>query len=238
MQMIDVLKRLAELDAQNPRVKSDVPVLPKRKVAESQVDECGMMGAMTPEMHMPSHPPTPATINMTAGSADELGNLLKDIVSLAGMKTEPAMDMPTPMADMPPPAEPEMGPDSPSSPADTMRSVIDKLNPMDGDDQNGEEPEGPEQDGQDGVTKSHGDVDDDGDHDMDDHDAEKEKAEEEWDNAPSDPNKPPPFDANKMSNQDPAGHPGAGDRMDGDRPKAFATFEDQLMWEYKKFIQE
>ena len=94
MQMIDVLKRLAELDAQNPRVSSNVPVLNKQKVSESQVEECGMMGAMTPEMHMPSHPPTPASINMTAGSADELGNLLKDIVSLAGMKSEPTMDMP------------------------------------------------------------------------------------------------------------------------------------------------
>ena len=235
--MIDVLKRLAELDSQNPRVASTVPVLNNKKVSESQVDECGMMGAMTPEMHMPSHPPTPATINMTAGSADELGNLLKDIVSLAGMKSEPAMDMPAPMADMPPPAQPETGPDMPASPADSMRSVIDKLNPMDGED-DGEEPEGPEQDGQDGVTKDHGDVDDDGDHDMDDHDAEKEKADEEWDNEPNDPNSAPPIDSNKMSNQDPAGHPGGGDRMDGDRPKAFATFEDQLMWEYKKFIRE
>jgi len=235
MQMIDVLKRLAELDSQNPRVASNVPVLNKQNVSESQVEECGMMGAMTPEMHMDSmKPSTPATINMTAGSADELGNLLKDIVSLAGMKSEPAMDMPAPMASMPPPAEPETGPDMPKSPADSMRSVIDKLNPMDGDDDS----EGPDQDGQDGVTKSHGDVDDDGDHDMDDHDAEKEKAEEEWDNAPNDPNSAPPFDSNKMSNQDPAGHPGVGDRMDGDRPKAFATMEDQLMWEYKKFIRE
>jgi len=234
MQMIDVLKRLAELDAQNPRVVSDVPILNKQNVSEAQVDECGMM----PEMHMDAmRPSTPASINMTAGSADELGNLLKDIVSLAGMKSDTAMSMPAPMASMPPPAEPETGPDTPVSPADSMRSVVDKLNPMDGDD-NGEEPEGPDQDGQDGVNKAHGDVDDDGDHDMDDHDAEKEKAEEEWDNSPSDPNSAPPFDSNKMSNQDPAGHPGGGDRMDGDRPKAFATMEDRLMWEYKNFIKE
>ena len=216
--MIDVLKRLAELDSTNPRVV---------KESDVKVDECGMMGMGEMQPAMPAHPPTPASINMTAGSADELGNLLKDIVSLAGMKTDAGpMDMPEPAGEMPPPAEPEMGP--PESPADSMRSVIDKLNPMDGD----EEPE-------DDVTTAHGDVDNDGDHDMDDHDAEKkDKADEEWDNAPSDPNKPPSFDANKMSNQDPAGHPGAGDRMDGDRPKAFATMEDQLMWEYKKFIQE
>jgi len=229
MQMIDVLKRLAELDVQNPRVASNIPVL--NKVNESQVDECGMMGMG--EMHPPMQPSTPASINMTAGSADELGNLLKDIVSLAGMKSAdaaPPMADPAPDAS-PPPAEPEMGP--PESPADSMRSVIDKLNPMAGDD----EQDGAD-DGADDVPTSHGDIDNDGDHDMDDHDAEKkEKSDEEYDNTPADPNKPPPFDSNKMSNQDPAGAPGAGDRMDGDRPRAFATFEDQLMWEYKKYIR-
>jgi len=205
--MIDVIKRLAELDSTNPRVISDVPVLNKEKVSESQIEECGMM----PEMGMaPERPSTPASINMTAGSADELGNLLKDIVSLAGMgghdhdadMVEPAGDM-----DMPPPAEPEMGPSQ--SAADVMRSTIDKLNPMDGDDE-----QGPEDD-----------------------EADDEEKTNEYDNEPSDPNNPPPFDSNKMSNQDPAGHPGAGDRMDGDRPKAFATFEDQLMYEYKKYVK-
>jgi len=228
MQMIDVIKKLAELDAKNPRVV---------KESDVKVDECGMMGMG--EMHPPMQPSTPASINMTAGSADELGNLLKDIVSLAGMKSPDAAPMAPqgePQGEMPPPAEPVMGP--PESPADSMRSVIDKLNPMD-DEPGGEEPDGkePEDDGKDDVSQAHGDIDGDGDHDMDDHEAEKGKKDEEYDNAPSDPNKPPPFDSNKLSNQDPAGHPGSGDRMDGDRPKAFATFEDQLMYEYKKYVR-
>lgn len=206
--MIDVIKRLEELDSTNPRVV---------KESDVKVDECGMMGMGEMQPAMPAHPPTPASINMTAGSADELGNLLKDIVSLAGMKTDMGhdhMDMPEPAGEMPPPAEPEMGP--PESPADSMRSVIDKLNPM-GDEEDGEE-------------------DDEESSDQDDEEDDEEET-ENWDNTPSDPNNPPAFDSNKMSNQDPAGHPGAGDRMDGDRPKAFATFEDQLMWEYKKFIK-
>jgi hypothetical protein len=43
-----------------------------------------------------------------------------------------------------------------------MRSVIDKLNPID--DKGGDD-----------VSKSHGDLDNDGDHDMDDHDMEKKQ---------------------------------------------------------------
>ena len=210
--MIDVLKRLSELDAQNPRVISQ-PKIIKQGVAESQVDECGMM----PEMHMDSmKPSTPASINMTAGSADELGNLLKDIVSLAGLSHQD--DHTEPMGDMPPPAEPEMGP--PESGADAMRSTLDKLNPMAGDDEEGDEESGEEDDEEDADEGMDG----------------------PYDNSPTQANEPPSSDNDAMlnkgiHNQDPAGHPGAGDRMDGDRPKAFATFEDQLMYEYKKFVR-
>jgi hypothetical protein len=41
-----------------------------------------------------------------------------------------------------------------------------------------------------------------------------------------------------MQNQDPAGSPGVGDRNDGKQPKAFATFEEALMSEYKEFVAE
>jgi len=64
MQMIDVLKRLAELDSQNPNV-------------QTKLTECGM----TP---MPSH--GPASINISAGSGDELTGVLRDIVNLAGVQ--------------------------------------------------------------------------------------------------------------------------------------------------------
>lgn len=81
------------------------------------LDECGMMPEMGMSMDRPS---TPASINMTAGSASELGDLLKDIVSLAGMdKGEPM----TPLAVGAPATLEPVGPSMSS-----MRSVIDKLN--------------------------------------------------------------------------------------------------------------
>ena len=291
MQMIDVLKRLAELDAANPRVvkegdKGDMDhdgkkekdsvewkqnrdaaikkAMGKKSVKEDQVEECGIMGGMGMP---PSHPPTPASINMTAGSADELGNLLKDIVSLAGMK--PSMDEPMgmpDMPDMPPPAEPEMGP--PDSAVDTMRATIDKLHPETDDEGSDDMPDGEE-----------GDEEADADDEETDEgvlgtmagaglgaalggplgaaaggvagdkigdwmsDKKEESADGPYDNSPDQANNPPSSKHDAMinkgkHNQDPAGHPGVGDRMDGDKPKAFPTFEAQLMWEYKQFVKE
>lgn len=132
--MIDVLKRLAALDADNPNVV---------KEGQQSVEECGM--GMMPEMHPPmDRPSTPATINMTAGSGEELGNLLKDIMSLAGMNNK---SDPIGMAPMVPPAaalEPvggDQGGEKDMSPTDTMRSVIDKLNPETDDDKEDDEEE-------------------------------------------------------------------------------------------------
>jgi len=179
--MIDVLKRLAELDAQNPNVvRENEP-----GIAEGQVEECGMMDSMGSM----SQPHTPASINMTAASGEELSGMLKDIMSLAGLNNA-ADEMPVssePAAQTLEPAGPEM--DATTS----MRSVIDKMNPADG----------------------------------------EEETDEEYDNSPD-----PELYGEVPANQDPAGNPGVGDRMDGDRPKAFATMEQQLMAEYKKFISE
>jgi len=86
MQMIDVLKRLAELDSSNPRVEKTM--MPEQSLAtvtnidgESQLNECGPMGMGG---MMPPH--SPASFSVTANSGEELGSLLKDIVSLAGIK--------------------------------------------------------------------------------------------------------------------------------------------------------
>jgi hypothetical protein len=116
MQMIDLMKRLAELDAKNSNV-----------VKESSVDECGMMGSMGM-----SRPHSPASINMTAATGKELSSMLKDIMTLAGHQQmhEPMHDV-EPMGgadgvavvDVEP--SPEVGADEPS----IMRSMIDKLNP-------------------------------------------------------------------------------------------------------------
>lgn len=127
MQMIDVLKRLAELDAANPNrpehtAKSDQNI--STTLSESvQVDECGMM----PEMGAMDRPSTPASINMSAGSGEELGDLIRAIATLAGTAKE------EPMAPLS--ATPTMVATSPDGM--DMRAMLDKLNPMD--DEEGEE---------------------------------------------------------------------------------------------------
>lgn len=206
--MIDVLKRLAELDAVTPAVDTGVSVVKQEQaivVKEDAVAECGMM----PEMGMMSMPPekpsTPATINMTAGSGQELSDMLTTIMTLAGQKQHAA----EPHSGMPPPAVATTGGDE--GPKDSMRSVIDKLNPAD--DEEGEQ----DQD--------------------DDQDDDQEETDENWDNAPNDPTDKNEFDANQFANQE--NQPGAGDAPDGRARSRFqpATFE-SLMKEYKAFIGE
>jgi uncharacterized protein YcfJ len=347
MQMIDVMKRLAELDATNPNII---------KESQQPVEECGMMPMEKPH--------TPATMNITANSGEELGDMLSALMQLAGvhkvgdehMGTEPK---PTTMT-----AEP------------SMRSVIDKMH---GDTEivhgDGEEEteeglvttvggaalgakagevignmiapgvggalgsalgglaggyagakveESPDADGW-YVTheKRTGDPDrvagpfadqqeaqawindnvpypeeepydttEVGESDAEEteeglggavaggligrgigmavpvpgaslagayigsklgsaatdaadavSDDDKEKPAETVDNTPTGVRDIPPSRKDAMidksrHNQTQAGYPGVGDRMDGDRPKAFATMEDQLMAEYKKFIGE
>lgn len=139
MQMIDVLKRLAELDAANPsrpehKVSNDQHIT---ALSEStQVDECGMM----PEMGDMGRPSTPASINMTAGSGDELGELIKAIATLAGQNSPAEME---PLSAMP-----AMG--VASDDGMDMRAMIDKLNPMD--DEGGEEGEEGERETDEGAA--------------------------------------------------------------------------------------
>lgn len=82
--MIDVLKRLAELDSANPQVENKLAAVESLMTvsngSDSPVNECGGMGMMAG----PSH--SPASINMTANSGEELSNMLKSIVSLAGIE--------------------------------------------------------------------------------------------------------------------------------------------------------
>ena len=212
--MIDVMKRLAELDSKNPTIVKE----------NQQVEECGIMPEMGMGMPM-DKPAMPASINMTAGSGDELSDMLATIMQLAGRKAPGAEE---PMAAEPVvalTAEPEM------TGGDEMRSMMDKLNPMDGDDQGGDD-----------VSAAHGDIDNDGDHDMDDHNAEKDEEETDegqYDNSPADPRKPPPFGANDFAhqeNQQGAGNTRSGQSRQDNMPTA--TMEQQLMADYKKFVAE
>lgn len=202
MQMIDLMKRLAELDAQNPNMVKE------QAVAES-LEECGMMGGMS------SQPHSPASINMTAATGEELSGMLKDIMQLAGRTMQDPMDVPdeiggeeplggadgVAVVDVEP--SPEVGADS-HGPS-IMRSMLDKLNP---DDDMGDE--------------------------LDDTDDE-EKTDEMYDNSPDekiagyDAAVPSGNDLHKEKRQYPATQP-------GDNPMA-ATFEG-LMFEYRKFVSE
>jgi hypothetical protein len=214
MQMIDVMKRLAELDSNNPNIVKE----------GLQVEECGMMPEMMPGMDIaPEKPSMPASINMTAGSGDELSNMLATIMQLAGQNKPVSA---APPLDNAPPAVGTLEPAGAPSAADSMRSVIDKLNPMD-------------DNGEDDVNKAHGDLDNDGDHDMDDHDMEKKDKVDEYDNTPADPNDKDEFDANAHAHQE--NQPGQGDRMDGTSPKAYADMNEavtDLFAQYKKFVSE
>ena len=255
--MIDVLKRLTELDSTNPNVVTE----------STDVTECGMDGMSS--MIAPQ-PHTPASINMTAGSGDELANMLSTIMQLAGVHKVGDEHM----GAEPPPAvvsvEPAM------SAGDSMRSVIDKMH-ADGA-------------GGDNVSQAHGDIDNDGDHDMADHEAEKDDEEEtdegiasmagqalgsaagtalggpvggaiggalgnaagsalsgdeetdegaEYDNTPADPTKAPEFDAEEFAHQE--NPPGAGAGRRTTQPNAYPTMEQitqNLFAEYEQFINE
>ena len=211
--MIDVLKRLAELDAKNPNMISE----------NTEVEECGPMGSMglmgetTPQ----EAPKTPATLNVTAGSAEELGNMLTQIMQLAGVhKVEPEH---LGIEKEVPPAEPEVGGEDPHSGSpDSMRSVLDKMNGMDG-----EEGEGGEEDDKE----------------------ETDEGEEPIpggipgvDTTPNDPNKQKPFSPNNFANQQ--NTPGGGDvpkdheSRPRDRNQPTATMEQQLMRQYQDFLNE
>ena len=208
--MIDVMKRLAELDANNLNIVKE----------NTNIEECGMMPM--PGMGGMDRPSTPASLNVTAGSGEELGNMLAQIMALAGVhKVEPAHlgIEPEPMSLT---AEPGMGGApgaAPGGDTDDMRSMIsavDKLNPETDDAEGGDE------EGED----------------------DREETDEEADefgvpggsSSPSNPNKQKPFDT--MSNQE--NQPGSGQTSNGEKRQSnlpTATFEN-LMKEYQAYIGE
>jgi len=110
MQMIDVMKRLAQLDAQNPRVEKKVvkqelngenavtglnkytgeEVHESISVEELQqlsgLKECGPMGMPGMMGGMEQRAPATFSINASAASGDEVATMLGDILNLAGVK--------------------------------------------------------------------------------------------------------------------------------------------------------
>lgn len=134
-------------------------------------DGCGM----PPSMPTPTKPEEPApnmSVNLNAQGMDNIESLLK-------LMTKVNPDMmpkdPVPMPSLS--AEPSMMSIKPSLPPLKM------LPDMDGDDNKIDIVNKPD-DSDDGVSKAQGDLDNDGDHDMDDHDMEKKDKDEAFANSP------------------------------------------------------
>jgi len=211
MQMIDVLKRLAELDAGNPNV-----------IKESQsVEECGMPpvgGMMADAIIEPAieKPSTPASINMTAGSGEELSSMLATIMQLAGVQKVGDEHMGVEHEPAVMTAEPAMTGATPSA-GEEMRAVLDKMH--DGGAEGGETDE-PEHDGEEEETD--------------------ESAMGGWDNSPNNPNDKNQFDSEEYANHEnqPQGGsvPKDHENRPRDRNQPVATMEQRLMAEYKAFL--
>ena len=164
--MIDVLKRLAELDSANPQVvkptmQNEQSLATVSNIAgeTTQVNECGPMGMMG-DMGSPRTPAS-FSINATAADGSEVSSMLRDIMNLAGVK---------PVADLPAfggHKEMELEPVHALEPIDGGQSAGDEMSDLIGmvDRMNG--------DAGDEVGVAQGDVDGDGDHDMADHGMEK-----------------------------------------------------------------
>jgi hypothetical protein len=144
MKMINVLQRLAELDAGNPNVVPAKPVVnPDAAVAAIQknlseelsseslkylagvknaIAECGMM----PQMPMTPTTPASFSINATAANGDEVAGMLTQIMNLAGVKPVGPTDMPvdkptTSFSTVPPMA----------GSGDDMKRMLDTMNKAD-----------------------------------------------------------------------------------------------------------
>ncbi len=138
-----------------------------------ETTECGDMpgpmgSPMSTSMPKPDAPPPSMSINLNAQGLDNIEELMKLIKQVNPDMEKPAAGMPS-MAPMPsitslPPLK--MLPDMDNEPdIEIDKPGPDIMNKPD--------------DSDDGVSKAQGDVDNDGDHDMDDHDMEKKKGKED-----------------------------------------------------------
>lgn len=146
--MIDVLKRLAELDADNPNVDTvamtneqslaTVTNIEGKQINES-VNECGPMGMMGG-----MNTPASFSINASAGSGDEVASMLTQIMNLAGVK--PVSELPAfaghKEIELEPAHSAEMEPHQ--SAGDEMGGLIGMIDRMNGDDGEESEEVGPE----------------------------------------------------------------------------------------------
>lgn len=275
--MINLLTRLAELDNTNPNVINPMNAAESNSAKEQAIaenktvttesndfelnvqslkflagvpevlEECGMSSS------------SPASINITAGSSEELGSMLKSIMNLAGV--QPAAQALN--------AEPESAKDD----TEVMRSMLDTMNDPSEDESMemggaGAGDEGYEQEGMLGALAGGATGlalggpmagllgaaagDQLTDSDADDHAEEDmlkshkhpmrqmmDKMEEdpEYDNTPADPTKPEEFDSNKFAHD-----PNRGDHRERQaglpRAKPMEEHVANLFNDYQKFVAE
>lgn len=125
-------------------------------------DECGgPMGPAEPPMSQPDTPPPSMSINLNAQGLDNIEELMALIKAVNPDADKPALPSMS--------IEPSITSIKPALPPLKM------LPDFDSDNDNMPGGEKDSMNGDDGVTKAQGDLDNDGDHDMDDHDIEKKE---------------------------------------------------------------
>jgi hypothetical protein len=175
MDFQSLMAKMRELDQPTP-------------VQSAQVEACGdPMGMPAPPMTPPPSPPS-LSINLNAQGMDNIESIMKLMTKVnPDMINQPApMSMPLeiPIA---PPKEPKMGPlgNLDSGPLKMLPDLDMDSDKMPGDDD---------------VSMKQGDLDNDGDHDMDDHDMEKDdKKKDEWANEPDEEYKDVDYMVNKLA---------------------------------------
>ena len=107
--MINVLKRLAELDSSKSQTNNKMknveslmtvsnspevdPVSEITRLAGLRVNECGMMEIPESPIAVapPAQPHSPASINVSANTGDEVSDMLRSLMAMSGLdKSEPA----------------------------------------------------------------------------------------------------------------------------------------------------
>ena len=177
-------------------------------VQSAQVEACGdPMGMPAPPMTPPPSPPS-LSINLNAQGMDNIESIMKLMTKVnPDMINQPA-PMPMPLEiPIAPPKEPKMGPlgNLDSGPL-KMLPDLDMDEPKgahsepDADNFGGPSDMDADNMPGDDVSKAQGDLDNDGDHDMDDHDMEKDdKKKDEWANEPGEEYKDVDYMVNKLA---------------------------------------
>jgi hypothetical protein len=159
MNFNELMAKMRELDA--PATTTEV-------VADVTDEGCGAMPMSNPSMNEPDAPPPRMSINLNAQGMENIEDLMKLVTKVNPDMDKPAIDMPSlpPMPSITSLPPLKMLPDMDKDPVAKIGGPgPDMMNKPD--------------DGDDGVSRKQGDLDNDGDHDMDDHDLEKKKDKDE-----------------------------------------------------------